>query len=190
MVRRLLVALSLAALVLGSTVAPASARSHTASRLPPQKVWRADVSRAMSGSQAALRERVAAAAPGERLAVNLDVDNVSLASQYDPFEPVGPVLRYALLAQRLGVKVFFNTGRRTTFRGRAKRQLSAAGFTVDRLCLRVPGEEISHSKPRCRASFVDAGFTLVANIGNNATDFAGGGYERAYRLPNYHRQLG
>ena len=35
----------------------------------------------------------------------------------------------------------------------------------------------------------DKGFTLVANVGNNKTDFQGGGYEKAYRLPNYGGQL-
>ena len=34
------------------------------------------------------------------------------------------------------------------------------------------------------------GFTIIANIGNRSTDFVGGNYERAYRLPNYGNRLG
>jgi hypothetical protein len=30
---------------------------------------------------------------------------------------------------------------------------------------------------------------LIANIGNRSTDFVGGNYLRAYRLPNYGGQL-
>ena len=40
-------------------------------------------------------------------------------------------------------------------------------------------------KQRCRDRFIDEGYTLIANVGNNPTDFVGDGYERAYRLPNY-----
>jgi hypothetical protein len=34
------------------------------------------------------------------------------------------------------------------------------------------------------------GYTVVANVGNRATDFEGGDYERAFSLPNYGNQLG
>ena len=38
--------------------------------------------------------------------------------------------------------------------------------------------------------FKKEGYTLIANVGNNDTDFVGDGYERAYRLPNYGNRLG
>ena len=31
---------------------------------------------------------------------------------------------------------------------------------------------------------------IIANVGNRCTDFVGGDYERAYRLPNYGNRLG
>jgi hypothetical protein len=71
----------------------------------------------------------------------------------------------------------------------ARRQLERAGFRVSRICGRVRGERLAHSKVRCRKRFVDEGYTLIANVGNRDTDFAGGYYERAFRLPNYHNQL-
>ena len=61
---------------------------------------------------------------------------------------------------------------------------------VDRLCMRRKGETLPQGKQRCRAKFAAKGFTLIANVGNNPTDFVGGGYEKAYRLPNYGGQLG
>jgi hypothetical protein len=57
------------------------------------------------------------------------------------------------------------------------------------ICGRRDGEGLVHSKTRCRSHYVDLGYTLVANVGNRATDFEGGYYERAYRLPNYDNQL-
>ena len=56
--------------------------------------------------------------------------------------------------------------------------------------MRKKGETIPHGKQRCRDSFIDAGYTLIANVGNNPTDFVGDGYEQAYRLPNYGGELG
>ena len=34
------------------------------------------------------------------------------------------------------------------------------------------------------------GYRMIANIGNRRTDFVGGNYMRAYRLPNYGNRLG
>jgi hypothetical protein len=49
---------------------------------------------------------------------------------------------------------------------------------------------VQHSKQRCRASFRADGFRIVANVGNRSTDFVGGGYERAFKLPDYGGRLG
>ena len=64
------------------------------------------------------------------------------------------------------------------------------GYDVREICGRKPGETLSHSKQRCRAHFVAEGYTLIANVGNRSTDFTGGNYERAFRLPSYGNALG
>jgi hypothetical protein len=79
----------------------------------------------------------------------------------------------------------FNTGRLTDQRTRTIRQLTRAGFPVAGVCLRTKGELLAVGKQRCRDGFIAEGYTLIANVGNNDTDFEGDGYERAYRLPNY-----
>jgi hypothetical protein len=56
---------------------------------------------------------------------------------------------------------------------------------VAEVCLRRKGERLAAGKQRCRDGFAAEGYTLIANVGNNDTDFEGDGYERAYRLPNY-----
>ncbi|MCW2608125.1 MAG: hypothetical protein JWO60_2818, partial [Frankiales bacterium] len=127
--------------------------------------------------------------PGEKLAVNLDIDNTMLASGYAPGDPVGPTLAFATRARAEGMKVFVNTARINTRRAETIAELQDAGYQVDGICLRKDGESTLSSKKRCRASFRARGFTLVANVGNSRTDFQGGGFEKAYRLPNYDGQL-
>lgn len=157
--------------------------------LPGEETWLADVHQRMHGSRAYLSDRLDAAAPGDRLAINLDIDNTSLASHYAPRQPVLDVRRFARYAHRHGMAVFFNTGRDDTQAAKMWRLLRAAGYPVDRLCTRHLDEPVEQSKQRCRASFVADGFTLVANVGNRSTDFVGGDYERAFKLPSYGNKL-
>ncbi|MGH3330931.1 MAG: HAD family acid phosphatase [Nocardioidaceae bacterium] len=157
--------------------------------VPSKRAWLTDVSQAMSGSQRYVDNRVAR--DGRKPAVNFDIDNSTLATHYDPGKAIAVVLRFANNARRDGVKLLFNTGRH---RGdgrliQAKRQLTNAGYKVAEICGRQRGEPLTHSKQRCRRHFVSEGYTLIANLGNRRTDFTGGNYERAFRLPNYNNQL-
>jgi hypothetical protein len=175
--------LSAALLAVGAVTSPASAA------LPSKATWLDDVDAAMAGSSAYVDRRVARG--GNHLAVNFDIDNTTLATHYEPAAPVRRVLRFARHAHAEGVTLLWNTAR---FVGdgrmaKAKRQLQKAGYAVAEVCGRQRGEEIAHSKQRCRAHFVAEGYTLVANVGNRSTDFVGGDYEKAYELPNYGNQL-
>ncbi len=151
----------------------------------------------MAGSLAHLRARVRqerdAGGDVGRLAVNLDIDNTALATYYQRRTALRATLRLARLADRLGVQVVFNTGRTRALRRKTIRELRRAGFELSRLCHRRPAETVSESKPRCRARSRAQGLTIIANVGNNSTDFAAGpdgvDYERAYRLPNYGGRL-
>jgi hypothetical protein len=177
-------ALNCLLLTAGLSLAPAEAA------MPSESQWLADVDTAMQGSQAYVDNRVAQG--GHKLAVNFDIDNTTLATHYDYGAPVRRVLRFANHAKAQGVTLLWNTGR---LRGdgrmaRAERQLESAGYTVTEVCGRRSGESLTHSKQRCRQHFVAEGYTLIANVGNRRTDFTGGGYERAFRLPNYANQLG
>lgn len=178
-------ALALILLLAGLVAVPPAAQAA----LPSEATWKADVRKAMAGSQKALVRRAEAKRPGEKLAINLDIDNTMLASGYDAGEPVGPTLAFAKRARSLGVTVFVNTARKQSRRAGTLRQLAAAGYRIDGLCMAAAGETVKVSKKQCRASFRARGFTLVANVGNSRTDFLGGGYEKAYRLPNYGGQL-
>jgi len=173
-----------------SAARPVSAEGSHARTVPTRTQWLADVKTAMAGSRPYVRERVASADADERLAINFDIDNTVLASYYDGGGPIPLMTRFSRLLARKGVAMVFNTGRATDQRARTIKQLTAAGFPIAALCLRNKGETLPAGKQRCRDSFIDAGYTLIANVGNNDTDFIGDGYERAYRLPNYDGELG
>jgi hypothetical protein len=175
--------LAAAGLLVAVLVAPAEAA------LPSKSQWVSDTYKAMDGSRVYTNQRVARG--GSKLAINFDIDNTSLASHYDPGAPVAVTLRYAKHARSRGVTLLFNTGRE---RGggrmtKAASELRKAGYTVKEVCGRAAGEGLSHSKQRCRQHFVDEGYTIIANVGNRSTDFTGGNYGRAFRLPNYGNQL-
>jgi predicted secreted acid phosphatase len=137
-----------------------------------------------------VRQRVAANATDERLAINFDIDNTVIATYYDGGGPIPLMLHFSKLLQRLGVSMVFNTGRSADQYARTVDQLTRAGFPVAEVCLRNKGETLPAGKQRCRDSFAQEGYTLIANVGNNDTDFVGDGYERAFKLPNYGGALG
>ena len=178
-------------LLLTVTLGPGTASAEPEQRKAPTRAeWIKDVRQEMKGSGAYLRKRTASG--DERLAVNFDIDNSTIATYYDGLDAgaIPRILRFARLARELGVELVFNTARTHAMRQRTIDQLTEAGYVVDRLCMRRKGETLPAGKQRCRAKFAAKGLTLIANVGNNPTDFVGGGYEKAYRLPNYGGELG
>ena len=176
---RLLVCLAL--LLAIQPVAPAAARP-----LPTKKQWLSDVREAMSGSHRWLDRRVER---GRRLAIVLDIDNTAIASHYAFPDPVRPVLRFADHARQEDVKVFFATARRQSELSGITRVLRRAGYRFAAVCGRHRSESIAHGKERCRREIERQGFTVIAMVGNRSTDFAGGHFERAFRLPSYRNRL-
>jgi hypothetical protein len=157
--------------------------------LPSERQWHHDVARAMRGSHAYL-DRVTAGTHGPQ-AINLDIDNTALATVYRPGTATPAVLSFARHAQQHGVAVMFNTARTGAMVAKARRLLTHAGYTVDGLCSRRRGEAVTHSKQRCRRHVIAQGYTIVANVGNRGTDFAGAHNDgRRFHLPNYGGRLG
>jgi hypothetical protein len=170
-------------------VAASNVPAQAAAKLPSEKQWRHDVARVMKGSHAYIDRRTAGHHP--RLAINLDIDNSSLASHYRRGTAVPAVLSFARYAHRHGVALLFNTARAGAPLRHARAELSKAGYPVKRVCGRKTRQEpTAHGKQRCRARFIAAGYTIIANVGNRGTDFVGPrNYGRAYKLPDYHNQL-
>ena len=139
----------------------------------------------MQESRAYVRQRAAGKTPDEKLAINFDIDNTVIATYYDGGGAIPMMLRFSRLLDSLGVALVFNSGRPANQQRRTVDQLTRAGYPVAGVCLRNKGETLPAGKQRCRDGFVAEGYTLIANVGNNDTDFVGDGYERAFVLPNY-----
>jgi acid phosphatase len=143
-----------------------------------------------------LRRRVAH--PGkQKLAMVLDIDETSLSNYQQLLQtgfafnknafdawvdtaqaPAIPgTLRLYKEAQRLGVSVFFITGRRESERAVTERNLQAQGFTNwQQLTLRSPAlssESVDVYKSNARAQIVSQGYKLVLNVGDQWSDLKG-----------------
>jgi predicted secreted acid phosphatase len=102
--------------------------------------------------------------------------------------PLAPTLGVFREARELGVAVFFITGRPESQRAATERNLREAGYGGFAGLDMVPdGERYAHAadfKAPRRAAIEDAGYTIVANVGDQPSDLAGGHAERAFLLPN------
>ncbi|MFE5867088.1 HAD family acid phosphatase [Streptomyces roseifaciens] len=178
---------ALAALALPAALPGNASAAEAASprAVPGYETWQADVRKAVGPAIPWLQDR--AGRGGGRLAVVLDIDNTALETHYHPGQPDKPVLKVAQWAKEHRVSVLFVTAR--TSSSSARKELKNAGYPVDAICTREHGESKEEGKERCRGELTHDGYTITANIGNRSTDFAGGFYEKAFKLPDYDGQL-
>jgi hypothetical protein len=163
--------------------------AHARKSLPSHATWLADTKRALAGANRYL-DRQAAKTDPSTLAIVLDIDNTSLQTQYAWPKAVPATLRVARHAADLGMHVFFVTGRLQRGLGTVTPDLTAAGYTYDKVFGRRPGEELVHEKSRHRVRITDKlGLRIVADIGNHTTDLTGPDTGRTYKLPDYGGQL-
>ncbi|WP_158893918.1 HAD family acid phosphatase [Amycolatopsis anabasis] len=157
-----------------------------AEELPSYAQWQADVERALDGATRYLDEH--AHDPGKP-AIVLDIDNTSLETEYNPGKANKPVLAVEKHAKDLGMRIIIVSARKVGGERESLAQLRRAGYAPDEICLRKSGEHKEDGKLRCRKQYAADGFTITANIGNRDTDFYGGYFDRAFRLPDYDGQL-
>ena len=144
-----------------------------------------------------LRARVARSKSGEKLALVLDIDETTL-SNYEEMEKAGfaydanvfnawvnsaqapaipGTLRLYNEAKRLGVGVFFLTGRGEAQRAATERNLHTAGFVGwQELILRKPGQESLTAlefKSARRREIAAQGYRIVLNVGDQWSDLRG-----------------
>lgn len=150
--------------------------------------------------------RAADKAAGERLAMILDIDETALTNLrhmrsldfgYVPAEwdawvaqgeapAIPPVLELFRVARSAGVEVIFITGRKESDRLGTEKNLRAAGFgDYAALVLKPNGARMTTEqfKTETRARLVAEGRTLIANVGDQASDLAGGFAERTFKVP-------
>ncbi|MGW5745300.1 HAD family acid phosphatase [Amycolatopsis sp. NPDC003861] len=164
----------------------------TAAAAPSYATWVADVTAVTTPAADYLTQRLAV--PGGRTAIVLDIDNTSLETYYNggfTTPAVKPVLALAKLAQAKGAAVFFVSDRTEVLRWPTEGNLKAVGYPDDGLYLRplFNFDPVQTNKTKARIAIEQAGYTIVANIGNNTTDLDGGHAERTFKLPDYNGAL-
>jgi predicted secreted acid phosphatase len=148
-----------------------------------------------------------AAQGGKRLAVVFDLDE-TLISNWSHMQEMGfayvpaawtawvrsargtaiePVREVYRLARRLGVEVVFLTGRLERDRIGTKENLRAIGCG-DYLALVCKADGAAQTtekfKTEARQKLESQGYVIIANLGDQDSDLAGGHAERAFKLPN------
>ncbi|MER6179608.1 HAD family acid phosphatase [Streptomyces sp. NPDC001652] len=191
LVRRMAVtAVSTAALV--SLAAPAEAAT---TEDVDYATWQQDCRTVMDQALPYLKQRIAAAKPGEKQAIVFDIDNTTLETDFGfsyPQPANEPVLDVAEYAQDHGVSLFFVTARPGIIYSFTDYNLDHAGYDVSGLYVRGfidLFKDVAAYKTAQRVAIENKGYTIIANIGNNATDLSGGHAEKTYKLPDYDGQL-
>jgi len=109
-----------------------------------------------------------------------------VSTHVDP--PIQPILDLYRESQRLAVKVFFVTGRRTALAERTRFTLAAAGYvSPDAIYFRPESDReksLALFKTGVRREITRQGFQIITNLGDQDSDLAGGYAERAFKLPN------
>jgi predicted secreted acid phosphatase len=168
--------------------------------------YEAGIATVAAEAKAWIEER--AARGGDKLAVVFDLDETLLSNLHHMramdfgYVPqlwdqwvadadatlIAPVREAYLAARERNVAVIFITGRKTTDQPGTENNLRAVGLGgYTRVFYKPNGypETSEHFKTATRKKLVEEdGYTIIANIGDQASDLAGGYAERTFKLPN------
>ena len=101
---------------------------------------------------------------------------------------IGPTLGVFRKARALKITVFFITGRSESLRAATERNLNAAGYKgYEKLYMAPDGARFVSAadfKAPIRAKIEQAGYKIVANIGDQPSDLKGGYAKKKFLLPN------
>jgi acid phosphatase len=164
-----------------------------------------DIARVAQQARAWLEERVPRG--GGKLAIVFDLDETLLSNLPEFFRldqglertllaawfeaekcpPIAPVRELYRLARKLNVHVLFITGRPERFRAATLRNLQAieCGDFAELICKPSDWSDTAEKyKTAERQRLNAAGYVIIANIGDQESDLAGGAAERVFKLPN------
>ncbi len=101
---------------------------------------------------------------------------------------IAPTLQVFKRARALNVTVFFITGRPESQRAATERNLNAAGYRGYATLYMVPDgahfASAAEFKAPIRAKIEQAGYRIIANIGDQPSDLRGGHAEKKFLLPD------
>ncbi|CAL9461968.1 HAD family acid phosphatase [Streptomyces werraensis] len=157
--------------------------------------WQRDCRAVMDQALPYVQQRIADARPGEKQAIVLDIDNTALETDFGfsfPQPANEPVLEVARYAEERGVDLFFVTARPGIIYAPTEWNLDHAGYESSGLYVRSFVDlfrNVAEYKTAQRVAIERKGYTIIANIGNSATDLSGGHAERTFKLPDYDGRL-
>jgi len=172
---------------------PADAATSTAD--VDYATWQKDCQTVMDQALPYLKERIAAARPGQKQAIVFDIDNTTLETDFGfsfPQPANKPVLDVAKYAQAHGVSLFFVTARPGIIEDPTEWNLKYDGYNVSGLYVRGfldLFKDVAAYKTAQRVDIENKGYDIIANIGNSATDLSGGHADKTFKLPDYDGQL-
>ena len=101
---------------------------------------------------------------------------------------IAPALALFNAAKAKGVAIFFITGRYENARAATEANLRTAGYDGwNELIMRPDGlrtPSAADYKAPQRGKIQSQGFTIIANIGDQLSDLAGGFADRTFKVPN------
>ena len=151
------------------------------------------------------KSRAAASCKPLKLAIVLDIDETSLSNytqlQLNNFANAGAALAVAAVggsspaiaptldlyrrARAAGISVFAITGRPAGIETQTRQNLNNAGYTDLAGIFFKPGSDaVVPFKSGERAAIEGQGYRIVANVGDQESDLAGGHADRSFKLPN------
>jgi predicted secreted acid phosphatase len=181
-----------------STTSTASTTAATAAATAEDvdyDTWRKDCQVVMDQALPYLKHRIADTEPGEKQAIVFDIDNTTLETDFgfNYPQPVNElVLEVARYAQDHGVALFFVTARPDIIYSATDYNLTYVGYKVSGLYVRGfldLSKDVAEYKTARRVDIESKGYTIIANIGNSATDLSGGHAEKTFKLPDYDGRL-
>ncbi|MGW2522177.1 HAD family acid phosphatase [Streptomyces sp. NPDC001617] len=184
---------ALAASALVALATPADAATSTGD--VDYATWQKDCQTVMDQALPYLKQRIAAAGPGEKQAIVFDIDNTTLETDFGfsyPQPANKPVLNVARYAQEHGVSLFFVTARPGIIYLPTEYNLEYDGYKVSGLYVRGLFDlfkDVADYKTAQRVDIENKGYDIIANIGNSATDLSGGHADQTFKLPDYDGQL-
>jgi predicted secreted acid phosphatase len=178
-----------------TTTTSASPTAAAAAEDVDYATWQTDCQAVMGQALPYLKTRIAATGPGEKQAIVFDIDNTTLETDFGfsyPAPANKPVLDVAKYAQEHGVSLFFVTARPDIIASVTDYNLKHVGYQVSGLYVRNfidLFKDVAAYKTAQRVAIENKGYTIIANIGNSATDLSGGHAEMTFKLPDYNGQL-
>ncbi|MFE7275739.1 HAD family acid phosphatase [Streptomyces sp. NPDC057623] len=190
-----LVALAVPADAATTATATSTSTATAAAEDVSYDTWQKDCQAVMDQALPYLKQRIANTKPGEKQAIVFDIDNTTLETDFGfsyPQPANKPVLEVAEYAQQHGVSLFFVTARPGIIASVTDYNLKHVGYQVSGLYVRSFGDlfkDVAEYKTAQRVGIENKGYTIIANVGNSATDLSGGHAEKTYKLPDYDGQL-